>query len=388
MSFASLAVIMLVSLAGPLLAARRGWHLPIVLGELLVGIALGTTGTGYLNPLNPSFVTLADIGFALVMFVAGTHVPLRDPGLHTALGAGLLRAMAAAAVAVALAAVISSAFHAGHFLLYAVLMASSSAALILPIVDSLSLKGTAVLELMPQVAISDAACIVALPLVIDQRHAGRAALGALSVITAAAILFVVLRWLENSGWRRRVHRVSEERRFAVELRVSLAALFALAALAVSTHVSILLAGFSFGLAVSAVGPPRRLARQLFALTEGFLGPVFFVWLGASLNLRDLGSHPRFILIGALLGFGACASHLLLRGRRQPLSFGLLASAQLGVPVAAATIGTQLHVLAPGEPAALIMGALITIAAAVIGGSLAGRAGFDQPGSVLPPVSSA
>ena len=43
------------------------------------------------------------------------------------------------------------------------------------------------------------------------------------------------------------------------------------------HVSIMLAGFSFGLAVAGVGEPRRLARQLFAVTEGFLGPLFFVW---------------------------------------------------------------------------------------------------------------
>jgi hypothetical protein len=39
-------------------------------------------------------------------------------------------------------------------------------------------------------------------------------------------------------------------------------LFTLAAVAVNTHVSIMLAGFSYGLAVSGIGEPRRLARQL------------------------------------------------------------------------------------------------------------------------------
>lgn len=46
-------------------------------------------------------------------------------------------------------------------------MASSSAAIVLPIVDSLELTGRPVLQLLPQVAVADAACIVALPLVID-----------------------------------------------------------------------------------------------------------------------------------------------------------------------------------------------------------------------------
>ena len=41
---------------------------------------------------------------------------------------------------------------------------------------------TAVVALLPQVAIADAACIVALPLVIDPARAGRAALGAVAVL--------------------------------------------------------------------------------------------------------------------------------------------------------------------------------------------------------------
>jgi Kef-type K+ transport system membrane component KefB len=379
MSFASLAVIMVVGLAGPLLAAPRQWQLPIVLGELLAGIALGNTGTGYLHPHDPVFSTLADIGFAMVMFVAGTHVPIREPSLRTALGPGLVRAVAVAGAAVVLAWLIAASFHTGHVLLYTVLMASSSAALILPIVDSLSLSGEPVLQLLPQVAIADAACIVALPLVIDPRHAGRAAFGAVAVISAAAVLFVLLRWLERTGLRRRMHRLSEARRFALELRVSLAILFGLAALATDTHVSIMLAGFSFGLAVAAVGPPRRLTHQLFALTEGLFGPLFFIWLGASLNLRDLGSQPRFLLIGTLLGIGAVAAHLLMSLFGQPVGFGLLASAQLGVPVAAATVGTQLQILAPGEPAALLLGALITIGAAVVGGAIIARSAPSSDG---------
>jgi Kef-type K+ transport system membrane component KefB len=179
-----------------------------------------------------------------------------------------------------------------------------------------------------------------------------------------------------------VHRLSEKRKFALELRIQLVLLFGLAALAVRTHVSIMLAGFAFGLGVSAMGEPRRLARQLFALTEGLFGPLFFVWLGASLNLRALGSHPSFIGLGVLLGVGAVVAHVSPRLLGQPTSMGLMASAQLGVPVAAAAVGTQIHVLKPGEASALILGALVTIAITTAGGSLAVRAGLvaqhDKP----------
>ena len=373
MSFATLAVISLAALLGPLLALPERWHVPIVVGELAAGVVLGPTGIGFLHPGDPTFAFLADIGFGLVMFVAGSHVPVRDARLRAGLRTGAGRAVCVAALAIVPAVIASHVFSTDHTILYTVLMSSSSAALILPIVDSLRLEGTQVLALLPQVAIADTACIVALPLAIDPAHAGRAAMGALAVMGGAAVLLFLMLRMQQNGLRRRVHRISEHRKFALELRVSLAALFALAALAVRTHVSIMLAGFAFGLALAAVGQPRRLARQLFGVTEGFLGPLFFVWLGSSLGLRDLGSHPSFVLLGLLLGGGAVAVHAAMRAGGQPVSLGVLAAAQLGVPVAAATLGTQLHELKPGEAAALMLGALLTIAAGAVSGALAARA---------------
>jgi Kef-type K+ transport system membrane component KefB len=381
-SFAVLALIALVALIGPLLALPRAWHLPIVLGELAAGIVLGRTGFGLLHPADPTFGFLADIGFALVMFIAGSRVPVRDPGLRTALPGGLLRAAGVGVVATALAVPLARAFDTGHAPLYAVLMASSSAALILPIVDALRLGGPSVVRLVPQIAVADTVCIVALPLVIDPGRAGHAALGALALIAAGGVLFVAFRAVENNGMRRRLHRLSEKRRFALELRISLIVLFAMSALAVAGGVSIMLAGFLVGIVVAAVGAPRRLAKQLFALAEGFLAPLFFVWLGASLNLRELGTRPSFILLGLALGAGAAMAHVVMVVTRQPVSLGLLAGAQLGVPVAAATIGSQLHVLAPGEASAMMLGAIVAIALAVAGGSAAARAGLLAP--VAPP----
>jgi Kef-type K+ transport system membrane component KefB len=375
--FGTLALIALVALLGPLLAVRRGWNLPVVLGELLAGIILGRSGSRTLHADNGTFTFLADVGFALVMFVAGTHVPVRDARLRSALRIGALRAVAVGVVSVGVGAALAAAFGTGHTALYAVLLSSSSAALVLPIVDSLGLGGGPVLQLLPQVAIADAACIVALPLAIDPKHAARAALGAVAVIACAGVAFVVIDFLERRGYRKRVHDLSEQRNFALELRINLAIVFALAFLAVRTHVSIMLAGFSFGIAVAAIGEPRRVARQLFAITEGFLGPLFFVWLGASLDLRALGSHPSYIALGVALGAGAVLTHAAMRLTGEPVPLALLAAAQLGVPVAAATLGTQLHLLKPGEPAALILGALLTIGAATLAGSLAVRAGYVE-----------
>jgi Kef-type K+ transport system membrane component KefB len=370
--FDTLALLVVIAMAGPLLAAVPRLGIPVVVGELVAGIIFGRTGFGIIDASDPTFTLLANIGFGLVMFVVGTHVPVRDSTLRGALPKAVLRAALVGAVSAILGVALAAAFDTGHATLYAVLMASSSAALALPIIDSLGLEGPPVLSVMAQIAIADAACIVLLPLAIAPARAPAAALGALAVAASAALLFVVLRAGDRSGLRKRLHKYSEKRRFALELRFSLTGLFALAALAVATHVSIMLAGFALGLVIAMIGEPRRLARQLFGITEGFFGPLFFVWLGASLQVRELADHPEFGILGIGLGAGAVLAHCTGRLLGQPLALAALGAAQLGVPVAAATLGIEEDLLAPGEASALILGALVTIAVTSIAGTIAQR----------------
>ena len=63
-----------------------------------------------------------------------------------------------------------------------------------------------------------------------------------------------------------------------------------------------------------------------------------------------------------------------------LRLGKILAGQLGVPVAAATLGTQTHSLAPGEAPALMLGALLTIAAAAIAGTVLGASRASRPRS--------
>jgi Kef-type K+ transport system membrane component KefB len=379
-SFSDLALIVAIGLLGPVLAWPRRWRLPVMLGELVGGVVFGPVLLGLVRPDDRTLSFLAQVGFALVMFVAGTHVPVRDPRLLPAARTGLLRAGVVGAVSVPVALLLAWAFGTGHPAMYAVVLASSSAALALPTVDSLGLTGPAVMALVPQVAVADAVSIVALQAAMQPARALPALGAALAVVGLAAAAYALLSVLERTGLRRRAHRVSRERRFALEMRVNLVVLFALAAAAVAVGASVLLAGFSFGLAVAAVGEPRRLARQLFALTDGFFAPVFFVWLGASLGLADAVRHPTYLLLGAVLGGAAIAVHLTGRLTGQPVALGGLAATQLGVPVAAVAIDTQLHVLAAGERVALIIGALVTVAAGI---GFAARAARTTPGASGP-----
>ena len=370
--FETLALVAIIGMAGPLLASIPRFGIPVIIGELSAGLVVGRTGFGIVDHTDPTFALLANIGFALVMFVVGTHVPVRDKTLRSQIPKALLRAVVIGAVAAVLGVVLAEVFGTGHAAVYAVLMASSSAALALPVIDSLGLDGPPVLSVTTQIAIADAASIMLLPLVINPGQAARAALGAVAVAGAAVVFYFLLRISNRRGWRRRLHRYSRKHQLALELRLSLICMFILCGLAVTTHVSIMLAGFALGLAISGIGEPRRLARQLFGITEGFFGPLFFVWLGASLQVRELGQHPALIGLGLGLGVGALLAHGIGRLFGQPLTLALLSAAQLGVPVAAATLGTEQHLLDPGEPSALMLGALVTVATTSIAGVLVAR----------------
>lgn len=361
MTFATLALICAVSLLGPVLSMTGPVRLPVVVGELAVGVILGRTGLGLVHSTDPTFSFMAQVGFAVVMFIAGSHVPLHHPALRRGLGRGTGRALLVAAVAAPVGLGLGYLFGTGHGALYAVLLASSSASLVMPTLEGVEVSSTAGVEMLVQLAVADAATIVVLPLVVDPARARTAALGTAAVLACAVVAWAIIVKLSAHGWRRRLHVVSEDHHLAVEVRIVLVLLFALCAVAASTGVSVMLAGFCAGLVVSAAGEPRRVEHQVFALGEGFFAPIFFVWLGSGLDLRSLASHPAAIGLGLALGLAAVGVHSLGTLARQPWPLAAVTAAQLGVPVAAAALGTAQGSLAPGEATALLLGALVTVA---------------------------
>src|SRR5450432_3607166 len=208
MSFGVLAVIVCAGLGGPLLSIGRGGFVPVVVGELAAGVLVGRTGFSWVDPTEPITAFLAAVGFAMLMFAAGMHVPIRQPGI----GKGLRRGVAAAVVA-GLASVpagigIAAILGGGHAAIYALLLASGSAAILLPVVEELDvLDNQNVLTVMAQVAVADVAAIVALPLVLQPSKAGAAALGGLAVAAAAVALFGAAYVLRG---HRLVHRIRKE----------------------------------------------------------------------------------------------------------------------------------------------------------------------------------
>ena len=379
MNLSVLALLAAAGLAGPMGAWSHRARIPVVVGEIVAGVVLGQTGFGVIHSSGTVVTFLAQGGFALVMLTAGSHVPLHDPALRRAAPKGLLAAAAVGVAAVPLGYAVAALAGTGHGLLYAVVMASSSAALVLPVIDEAKLTGDRALLLMGQVAVADTACIVVLPLAEEPSRAAHAAVGALWVVLAAVGFGVLIYAGRRSGLFDKLRRRSVASNFGLELRINLIVVFSLAGLAQHVGVSVMLAGFAAGLLLSAQGEPRRLASQLFAVSDGFLAPLFFVWLGAGLDLSTLGRHPKFLLVGAALGAGAVIAHAVVgRLTGQPWALGALAAAELGLPISAVTIGEKSHLLAAGEGGALLIGMLVTLATVAVAAGVATRGRPTSP----------
>jgi len=123
--FAQLTILVLAGLAGPLLAFGRRGLIPVVIGELLAGFALGHTGFGVVNAAIQPFPVLSAIGFAMLMFSAGTHVDIGSPAIRQGFARGLLALAVVAVTAVPIGLLLDHALGVGHPALIAVIAAGA-----------------------------------------------------------------------------------------------------------------------------------------------------------------------------------------------------------------------------------------------------------------------
>jgi Kef-type K+ transport system membrane component KefB len=366
-TFGTLALVVAVGLAGPLVAAGRRSLVPVVVGELLAGVIVGRTGFRWINASESGLSFLGNVGFAAVMMMAGTHVPLHDGRLLQALRRGAIAAALVAVLAIPLGIALAHGFGVHHDGVWVLLLATGSAAIVLPMLAEVELPSAVELPLMAQVTVADIATIAAVPLLLDPSRAGRTALGGLVVCVAAVVLAWLTIILGRTAWMARMREQSVKRDWGLELRLSLLFLFTLAWIATEVDTSVLVAGFAAGLIVAARGEPHRLIGQLVGVVNGFLAPLFFVVLGAQLDLRAVVHKPSTIVLAVALMVGTALVHIVgAVSSRQPAAAGLIASAQLGVPAAVAAIGLQKAILTPAQASAIMLAAVGTLGLACIG----------------------
>lgn len=375
MSFGPLAIVLAAGLIGPLLASLHRFGPPMIVGEIAAGVVIGRSGLKWVDPSDQLLTGLASIGFALLMFVVGTHLPVRDRHLRSALGAGLAVAATVAALAVIAGMLLAPSVGLDRPAILAVLLATSSGAVALPVLQGLGRSDRVTLVVMAWVAIADVVTVLALPVVLATGRIWRVIGGGALVVLAGVTMLLLARFARDRKAVQRMRLLSAQRGWGLDLRVSLLALFTCAWLATRFGTSILIAGFAVGTVVALLGEPRRVAQQLVGIGEGFAIPLFFVHLGAQIDLRALLHSSRSLGLAASIAGVAIAIHLTAAiVWRLPVAMGLVGSAQLGVPAAVVSIGLATKQLTAAQGAAVMMALLVTLGACAAGGALLGHTG--------------
>jgi len=142
--------------------------------------------------------------------------------------------------------------------------------------------------------------------------------------------------------------------------------------------------------VAAIGGPKRLSTQMRGVADGFFVPLYFVVLGAHLDLSGLVGDPTLLaLAGALAALNLLIHVLAVALARKDVALGFAASAQLGVPAAIASIGLAEHVLSSVVATAIVAAGLVSLGVCTVGIELLARrlAPTPAPAGASPTAAS-
>jgi Kef-type K+ transport system membrane component KefB len=268
---------------------------------------------------------------------------------------------------------------------FTLLLANSSAAVVMPIVHEKKLDGPTVLLTTTWVAIADTITIVALPLALAPNRLVNALAGTATVTVLAVVSFYGLKRFRESKIGDYFRTRSKANGQALDFRHSLTILFGLSYVAYLFGVSFLVSGFAAGAIVALIGEPKRFSKQLIGAAEGFFVPLFFVLLGAQLDFRALIHSTANLELAGLIAAGTMLVHVLVAKLvKLPVASGLAAAAQLGLPAAVVSLGLTAGTLTTVQGAAIVAGSIISLAICSVGCQLLQRYSVASPDSPQTP----
>jgi Kef-type K+ transport system membrane component KefB len=297
-------VAFLWALAAALAGAKLLGHgfdrlkLPPLLGQILAGVLLAHL-PGFWGPVlqSETFASLADLGLLCLLLVTGTESRVAD--MKRAGAASLLVAVGGvvAPFAAGLAAAQVLGLSTPQALVIGALFTPTSIGVTaVTLLDAHRLRTAVGATLVGAAIVDDILALVVLALVLGT--------GSLLGIFAKASAFCAAALV--IGWKA-MPRVYRSYRPAQVPQASLAfvlvAAFALAALAETAGLAAVTGAFVAGLAVRETMGEEKLLERIHTVSYGLFIPLFFLHLGATLDLASLGGLGRFAPILLLASFG-------------------------------------------------------------------------------------
>jgi Kef-type K+ transport system membrane component KefB len=374
MSFENLLIVAAAGFGAPLaLGLLPKLRLPAVVLEIVIGIVIGPAILGWVEIDEPVEV-LSLVGLAFLLFLAGLEIDL------SAVRGALLRAaslgfVVSLGLAVAAGLVLDVAGIADEPLLIAIILASTSLGVIVPVLQDTGEASSRFGQLVIAASsIADFASVLLLTLLFSGESTGidtKLVLIGLFVLVIAAVAVGVAQAERSRRISAALVRL-QDTSAQIRVRGAFVLLIGMVALAEQLGLELILGAFAAGAILNHLDMDQGMThpefrRKLAAVGFGVFIPVFFVASGVEFDLDALfasgsaiAAIPAF-LAALLVARGLPA--LLYRGqldRRRVIAAGLLQATSLPFIVAATEIGESLGLIDAATSAGFIAAGLVSV----------------------------
>ncbi len=372
LSFAGVLVIALVAVAVPvLLSLVPGLPVPGAVLMVLAGILVGPSVLGWVH-VNAPIQVLSDLGLGMLLFLAGLEIDVDN--LRGPLGRLAGRAFGGSVLlGLACGYALSLGVDAKPVFL-AVVLASTSAGLLLPLLKDRDLHRTPTGQLvMAAAAVAEIVPVVLLSLLFSatSKTTGGKLSSLAALLALLAVTGLALGRVRNLAVLDRVLDRLEDRSAQLRVRAALTLSLAFAWLAGQFGFASILGAFAAGLLVRIIeldnrNPHPHFQVKLEGIGFGFLVPVFFITTGIQFDVKALvsqpaaaGEVPLFLLALLVVHAVPALAYVRLLGRRRAAAAGLMLATNLTFVIVATEIGTASGEISHATGAALLVAGLLS-----------------------------
>jgi Kef-type K+ transport system membrane component KefB len=374
-SFTGVLVLGIVSVLVPVvLALVPRLPVPEAVLEVIAGIVIGPAVLGWVH-IDAAITVLADLGLGMLLFLAGLEIDVSGLRGPLARMAGLAFA-ASAALGIVAGLVLAAAGLTSKPVFLGVVLMSTSAGLLLPVLKDAGEETTRFGQLvMTAGALAEVAPILLLSLLFSatSRTSGSRVASLVIFLALLGVLAVALGEVRRLAALERLLDRLEDRSAQLRVRATLTVALAFGVLAYQFGFASILGAFAAGLLVRAIdltgrNPHPQFEIKLQGIGFGFLIPIFFIATGVQFDLRNLVSHPVALaevplFLAALLivrGLPALA-YVRLVGRPRSVVAGLMQATSLTFVIVATEIGVADHLISTTTSASLLAAGLLSAA---------------------------
>lgn len=350
-TFAILGLVAILAFIAPFFA--RALRLPIVVGEILFGVIVGTIIHGLANLgvaidlTSSTLEVLSTLGFVTLMFMIGMENDFEElRNLSRSEKWGMILIVSSTFLIAILASVLI-----GLPTMVGLILGGVSVAVVVPVLKELNLSKTRFgFKIMLIAQIADVAAIFLLSF----SAASVSGWITLLELVLIPILFMLLFWLMDTLiWYvpSLMSRILNPRDQAeLGTRAALASMLIFYGVALFIGIEAILGAFLSGMLFSAIFKERGpMMEKLNPLGYGFLIPIFFIYQGFEVSILEIDWTAFILLIFmTLVAFMAKIIPLALsryfRHRRSDLAGAVLLGTNLSVVVAGVKIGGEAGIL--------------------------------------------